>query len=196
VSSRAPRASVLLLPDELEKVPRTGALGSLQAGELIVDPPVATILGRGFLDTAATEYWQFVSRVTLGLVRVEYGGEHQSVILVRRPLVLLQFRTPEYELRERSAAVTWRIERGLLVSAEGRNRGFLRLSVAQLDGEPAAEQARVRVQMEVRNFYPWLRGSARFARFGAWLYGRTQQRLHRWITRGFLRAMAKNRCYI
>jgi hypothetical protein len=195
VSSRAPKASVLLLPDELEKVPRTGALGSLQAGELIVDPPVARILDRGFLDTAATEYWRFVSRVTLGLVRVEYG-EHQSVVLGRRPLVLLQLRTPEYERRERSAAVTWRIERGLLVSAEGRNRGFLRLSVAQLDGEPAAEQARVRVQMEVRNFYPWLRGSARFARFGAWLYGRTQQRLHRWITRGFLRAMAKNRCYI
>jgi hypothetical protein len=52
----------------------------------------------------------------------------------------------------------------------------------------------VRVQIEVRNFDPWLRGSGRFARFGAWLYGHTQQRLHRSIARGFLRSMAANHC--
>jgi hypothetical protein len=194
VSPTAPAGRLRLLPDELEKVPRTGALGSVQAGVLVVDQPLSRILGREFLDRAAAGYWRFLSRVTLGLVRVAYAGDHQSVVLIRSPLVLLRFRAPEYEFGEGSAAVTWRIEHGLLVSREGRSRGFLRLSVAQLDGEPADEQARVRVQMEVRNFYPWLRGSGRFARFGAWFYGHTQQRLHRWITRGFLRSMAADRC--
>jgi hypothetical protein len=194
VSPTAPAGRLRLLPDELERVPRTGALGSVQAGVLVVDQPLSRILGREFLDRAAAGYWRFLSRVTLGLVRVAYAGDHQSVVLIRSPLVLLRFRAPEYELGEDSAAVTWRIERGLLVSRGGRSRGFLRLSVAQLDGELADEEARVRVQMEVRNFYPWLRGSGRFARFGAWLYGHTQQRLHRWIARGFLRSMAADRC--
>jgi hypothetical protein len=196
VTTSAPAGRLRLLPDELEKVPRAGAVGSLQAGELVVGQPVSRVLGREFLDWAAAGYWRFVARVTLGLIRVGYAGDHQAVVLVRRPLVLLRFRAPEYELAERGGAVTWRIERGLLVSREGRNRGFLRLTVAQLDREPSGVHAPVRVQMEVRNFYPWLRGSGRFARFGAWLYGHTQQRVHRWIARGFLRAMAGDRCYI
>ena len=196
MTSSAPAVRLHLLPDELEKVPRAGALGSLQAGELVVPAPVSRIVSREFLDRAAPEYWRFLTRVTLGLIRVVYARDHQSVVAVGRPLVLLRFRTPEYELGERSGSVTWRIERGLLVSRQGRDSGFLRLSVAHLDEEPAGEQARVRVQMEVRNFYPWLRGSGRLARVGAWLYGHTQQRAHRRITRGFLRAMARDRCYI
>jgi hypothetical protein len=40
--------------------------------------------------------------------------------------------------------------------------------------------------MEVRNFYPWLRGSGWTARIGAGLYGLTQQRIHRFVTRRFL----------
>jgi hypothetical protein len=47
---------------------------------------------------------------------VAYAGDHQSVVLIRSPLVLLRFRAREYEFGEDSAAVTWRIERGLLVS--------------------------------------------------------------------------------
>ena len=185
-----------LLPDELEKVPRTGALGSLQAGDVVLSAPVSRILSRDFLGRAAPGYWAFLTRVTLGLIRVVYADDHQSVVLVGRPLVLLRFRAPEYELGDDAASVTWRIERGLLVSREGRGRGFLRLAVARLGDQDAGEEARVRVEMEVRNFYPWLRGSGRFARFGAWLYGHTQQRAHRWITRGFLRSMARDRCYI
>ena len=48
----------------------------------------------------------------------------------------------------------------------------------------------MRIRVEVRNFYPWLRGSGRFARFGAWLYSQTQVRIHRRITIGFLRSLA------
>jgi hypothetical protein len=55
--------------------------------------------------------------------------------------------------------------------------------------QPDAE-TRVRVRMEVRNFYPWLRGSGRFARFGAWLYGHTQLRVHVLVGNSFLRSLA------
>ena len=47
------------------------------------------------------------------------------------------------------------------------------------------------VRVEVRNFYPWLRGSGRFARFGAWLYGQTQLRIHVIVCNGFLRSLAR-----
>jgi hypothetical protein len=110
---------------------------------------------------------------------------------VARPLVLLRFRSPEYELLEGTGSVTWRIERGLLVSRNGRDQGFLRLSVTRIDEPAAGDRVPVRVQMEVRNFYPWLRGSGRFARLGVWLYSETQQRIHRSVTRGFLRSLAR-----
>ena len=42
----------------------------------------------------------------------------------------------------------------------------------------------------MRNFYPWLRGSGRFARFGAWLYSQTQLRIHVLVCNGFLRSLA------
>jgi hypothetical protein len=103
----------------------------------------------------------------------------------------LRFHSPEYELHESRGSVTWRIERGLLVARDGRDQGFLRLSVARIDEPAAGDRVQVRVQMEVRNFYPWLRGSGRFARVGVWLYSQTQQRIHRFVTRGFLRSLAK-----
>jgi hypothetical protein len=49
----------------------------------------------------------------------------------------------------------------------------------------------VRVRLEVRNFYPWLRGGGRFARFGAWLYGQTQLRIHVLVCNAFLRSLAR-----
>ena len=47
------------------------------------------------------------------------------------------------------------------------------------------------VRLEVRNFYPWLRGSERFARIGAWLYGQTQLRIHRLVCNAFLRSLGR-----
>jgi uncharacterized protein YbjT (DUF2867 family) len=183
-----PPAELRLLPDELDEVPRTGAVESVQAGELLM--PLPKVLSRDFLSRAAQEYWRFLTRTSLGLIRVAYAPDHQSVVLVARPLVLLRFRSPQYELLKDSGSVTWRIDRGLLVARDGRNRGFLRLSLARLD-EAAAERTAVRVQMEVRNFYPWLRGSGPFARLGVGLYGQTQHRIHRFLTRGFLRSLAR-----
>jgi hypothetical protein len=109
------------------------------------------------------------------------------VILLVRWLPLLRFRAPEYETSASAASVTWRIERGLLGAAEGRGSCCLRIEVRR----GTAASGTVRIRVEVRNFYPWLRGSGRFARFGAWLYSATQLRIHRRITIGFLRSLSR-----
>jgi len=191
VAAGARQTELRLLPDELGKVQRTGAVESVQAGELQLREPLSTVVNRDFLSRAAWGYWRFITRFSLGLIRVADAGDHQSIVLLGQPLVLLRFRSPDYDFRESRGSVTWRIERGLLVSRAGRDQGFLRLSVALVDEPAAGDHVPVRVQMEVRNFYPWLRGSGRFARVGVWLYSQTQQRIHRSVTRGFLRSLAK-----
>jgi hypothetical protein len=178
-------------PDRLGKVPRTGAVQSVQAGELEIRGPASRVLSRSFLRWAATAYWRLITRFTLGLIRVTFDGEDQCVVLVARPLVLLRFRSPEYQLEPDRGSVTWRIRRGILVSRSGRDRGFLRLSIAEAAQPPANGQSRLRVEMQVHNFYPWLRGSGAFATVGVWIYAQTQQRIHRAVTRRFMRRLTQ-----
>ena len=184
--SREPR----LHPDRLGTVPRTGAVGSAQAAELDLPEPVSQVMSRAFLEWAAAEYWRVITRFTLGLVRVTSDDEDQCVVLVGRPLVLLRFRAPEYETERGHASVTWRIKRGILVSRKGRGHGLLRLSLEPLELSSRNGHRRVLVQMEVSNFYPWLRGAGPFARIGVWVYAQTQQRIHRAVTRRFLHRLA------
>ena len=177
-----------LYPDRLGQVPRTGAVGSVQEAELRLEEPASSVVNRGFLERAGRAYWRLISRWTLGLIRVISDGGDQCVVLIARPFVLLRLHAPEYEVSEDRGSVIWRIERGILVSREGRERGFLRLT---LTGAGEAEgRCRVHIRMEVQNFYPWLRGTGPFARIGVWLYAQTQQRIHRSVTRGFLRRLA------
>jgi hypothetical protein len=177
-------------PDRLGKVPRTGAVESVQGAELDVREPVSRVLNPAFLEWAAAEYWRLITRFTLGLIRVRSDGQDQCVVLLARQLVLLRFHAPDYELEDGRGVVTWRIKRGILVTREGRDHGFLRLSLAPI--EPGGDgHSRVRVRMEVRNFYPWLRGTGPFASVGVWIYAQTQQRIHRAVTRRFLRRLAE-----
>jgi hypothetical protein len=147
-------------------------------------------MSRRFLEWAAAEYWRVITRFTLGLVRVVTGPDDQCVVLVARPLVLLRFHAPEYETGEGQASVTWRIKRGILVARDGRGQGFLRLSLRPVERSDEYGHATVRVEMQVHNFYPWLRGTGGFARIGVWIYAQTQQRIHRGVTRRFLRRLA------
>ena len=185
----AEESRVRLLPEQMERVPRTESVGSIEQAEILLTG-AAPISSEDFLHRAAKEYWRFVSRASLGLIRVVYARDHQSVILLARPLQLLRFRAPDYELGAARGSVTWQIERGLLVSSQGRDQGFLRMSIERIDGATADDRRAHRVTMEVRNFYPWLRGGGRFARFGTGLYSRTQLRIHRWVAKGFLRSLA------
>ena len=183
-------AELRFYPDRLGKVPRTGAVESVQAAELQLPPAHSPVLNRDFLNRAARAYWRLITRFTLGLIRIASDGADQCVVLVARPLALLRFHAPEYELRNGRGRVTWRIKRGILVSRNGRDQGFLRLSVSELDGAHRGDHVTVRLEMEVHNFYPWLRGSGAFTRVGVWIYAQTQQRIHRAVTRAFLRSLA------
>jgi hypothetical protein len=180
-------AEIRLYPDQLGKVPPTGAVSSVQEADLNLDSPADRIVTRSFLERAAHSYWRLITRFTAGLVRISSDGEDRCVVLLAKPLVLLRFHAPEYEVSEEMGSVRWRIKRGVLVAREGRNSGALLLSVAVID--EAVGSCRIHVRMEVQNFYPWLRGTGAFARIGVWVYAQTQQRIHRAVTRGFLKRL-------
>lgn len=190
---------VRLLPDPVRReVPRSGAVESEQRAEIDVPETVMAELWRPeTLERLARAYWRWLNRISLGLLRVVYEPDARTVVLLFRPFALLRFHTPEYETDESRGVVRWRIERGLLVASEGRGRGFLRISVERLHdaGESGAPvppgHVRLRVSSAVANFYPWLRGTNWFSRFGTWLYSQTQLRIHILITNGFLRSLAR-----
>jgi hypothetical protein len=191
-------ATVELLPEPEEKrIAATGAVTSVQEAELSMPAEALAGLWRPTsLERLARGYWLYLTRASRGLIRVLYGESSRTVVLGPASLALLRFRAPEYETSAESAVVKWRIERGLLVAAQGRDSGWLRIEVRRQgateppDALEATARARLRILVEVQNFYPWLRGSGRFARFGAWLYSQTQVRIHRRITVGFLRSLA------
>jgi hypothetical protein len=192
--NRAARAKVRLVRSaETERVPETGAVASVQEADVTMPSEVVAELWKAeSLERLARAYWAWLTRVTLGLIRVVYAPDSRQVVLLSRRLPLLTFHAPEYETEPERGQVTWAIARGLLVAREGRDEsGFLRITAARTDPRPAGSEETLRVTLEVRNFYPWLRGSGRFARFGAWLYGQTQLRIHVLVCNAFLRSLAR-----
>jgi hypothetical protein len=145
------------------------------------------------LERLARTYWRFLERVSLGLLRVLYTPHSREVVAVRRPLVLLRFRAPEYDVAADRGAVLWRIDRGLLVVPHGRGKGFLRISVEL--GNPsrgeASDHRTVTVCSEVSNFYPMIAGSGWFSLIGRYVYRFTQLRIHVIVTNAFLRSLAR-----
>jgi hypothetical protein len=191
---RDPAASVRIVASrESERAPETGAVASVQEAEVTLDrKQLDELWSPEHLERLARAYWRWISRVTLSLVRVVYEPDSRSVVLLSRRLPLLEFGLPEYDLASDHGCVTWRIQRGVLVARQGREQGFLRIAVHRAEGVPdSSAMETVRVRVEVRNFYPWLRGSGWFARWGAWLYSQTQLRLHVLICNGFLRSLAQ-----
>ena len=192
--NRAARAKVnLIRSEESERVPETGAVASVQEADVTMPSELVAELWKAeYLERLARAYWAWLTRVTLGLIRVVYAPDSRQIVLLSRRLPLLTFHAPEYETEPDRGRVTWAIARGLLVAREGRDRnGFLRITAARGAPRLAASEETLRVTLEVRNFYPWLRGSGRFARFGAWLYGQTQLRIHVLVCNAFLRSLAR-----
>jgi hypothetical protein len=147
-----------------------------------------------YLERLARTYWVFLSRFTLGLIRVLYTPEGREVVLLARPLRLLTFRPPEYETLPNRGTVTWRIEKGILVAPQGRNKGHLRVCVERPQPDPGGDEVKARVSSEVANFYPAIAQSwvpRKLARLGAWLYQQTQLRIHVIVTNAFLRSLAR-----
>ncbi|MDP9227895.1 MAG: hypothetical protein M3M99_02445 [Actinomycetota bacterium] len=184
---------VRLLPDpERGPVTADGPLRSVQEAELTVPTgQLAELWHPETLERLARAYWRYLSRISLGLLRVVYAGSSRSIVLLSPKLELLRFRGPQLDTGPGFGRVTWSIERGVLVSRSGRGRGYLRFDVRRIDGPDQGGEARIRVRASVANFYPFLRGSGRLTRPGAWLYSQTQLRLHVLITRGFLRSLER-----
>src|SRR4051794_34815911 len=132
-----------------------GAVRSIQGADVLL--PAAELdklWSPQNLERLARTYWRFLTRVTLGMIRVKYTDRERFVCLLFRRFVLLSFQAPEYEMDATRGVVRWRIESGVLVSARGRGgNGYLEIDVERCDDEPTGE-ARMRAEVEVANFYP------------------------------------------
>jgi hypothetical protein len=152
---------------------------------------LAKLWNTEYLERLARTYWRFLSRVSLGLIRVVYKPDAREIVLLTKPFVLLRFFAPEYETSDRGGSVTWRINKGLLVAPPGRGKGFLRITVEGPDTRPGDDAATVRVSSEVANFYPMLAGWGWGKKIFSWLYRITQYEIHTIVTNAFLRSLAK-----
>ncbi len=87
-----------------------GAVRSIQAADLTMpEAELDAIWSPMHLERLARTYWKYLSRVTLGLIRVDYTPTERYVVLIARPFVLLRFRAPEYSMDDERGVVRWRI---------------------------------------------------------------------------------------
>ena len=121
--SRAQRVAdaVIRDPKEHTAFDERGAVRSIQAADLTMpEAELDAIWTLMHLERIARTYWKYLSRVTLGLVRVAYTPTERYVVFVARPFVLLRFRAPEYSMDGERGIVRWRIRDGILVASRGR----------------------------------------------------------------------------
>jgi hypothetical protein len=185
--ARPSRAVLVDLADSTSVDRNSGAVRSVQRADLELDEAaLAEIWTPEHLERLARTYWRFLSRVTLGLIRVHYTAGQRSVVLLIPQLRLLTFVAPEYEMDATRGLVRWRIARGLLVSRRGRGgQGYLQIEVRR---RPAERAGRVilHVEVEVANFYPSIA-----SKLSRRVYDVTQSRIHVIVTYGFLRSLAR-----
>ena len=183
---RRARARVLIVQVPQSGYSEDGAVGSRQVAEVTLPrSELERIWSPEYLERLARTYWSFLSRFSLGLLRVLYSEDSREVVLLTRPFVLLRFRKPEYQIDADGGTVTWPIDRGVLVTRRGRGRGFLRLGVRREPVADGSDEVTLLVSSEVVNFYPVIA-----ARFSRWLYEQTQLRIHVIVTHAFLRSLA------
>ena len=184
--ARAPAKAVIVSPPKSTVVARDGAVRSVQLAELtLAKEDWLRLWSAANLENLARTYWRFLSRVTLGLIRVVYGENERSVVLLGRPLTLLRFDAPEYVLERDHGSVRWRIRDGLLVARAGRGCGFLALTVTHLQSD-REDRERLLIEVEVANFYP-----AIAVGFSVPVYEVTQSAIHVLVTHAFLRSLAR-----
>lgn len=168
-------------------IDRSGACRSVQSADIRMPSAALTAIWTPkHLERLARTYWRFLSRCTLGLVRVEYTERERFVVFLRRPFVLLAFKAPTYEMDGGRGIVQWRIERGVLVAPPGVGAdGYLEIDVRRTETDDP-EWVDLHVEVEVANYYPAIASA-----FTQWVYAVTQSRIHVLVTYGFLRSVAK-----
>jgi hypothetical protein len=182
---RRARARVHIVPVAQPQSAAEEGIGSKQLAEVALPrSELERIWSPEYLERLARTYWRFLTRVSLGLLRVLYTEHSRDVVVLCRPFVLLRFRAPEYAFHADGGTVTWPIDRGLLVASRGR--GYLRLTVERRpSGDDVGQEAIAVVTSEVVNFYPMIA-----SRLGRWIYDQTQLRVHVIVTHAFLRSLA------
>jgi len=167
-----------------------GSVSSKQTAEVTLPrEELERIWTAEYLERLARTYWRFLTRVSLGILRVLYTEDAREIAVLTRPFVLLRFHKPEYEFDSDSGTVTWRIDEGVLVAPSGRGKGFLRISVAR--PRELGDEVTITVTSEVANFYPMIAGWGWFSRVGRAIYRETQLRIHVVVTHAFLRSLAR-----
>ena len=174
-------------PEGAPTIDGDGAARSVQAAELRI--PAAALVALwspSSLERLARTYWRFLERCSLGLVRVAYSETDRAVVLLGRPLVLLGFDPPVYELTEDRGVVRWQIRGGALVShRQDRRGGFLQIDVRRVGGAQDGYQT-IHVEVAVLSFYPAIANA-----ISPRLYAATQSAIHVLITHAFLRSLAR-----
>jgi hypothetical protein len=181
---RGPVEAVISRPGDHTVMDLRGGVRSIQAAYVTMpEGELEELWTPMYLERLARTYWKYLSRVSLGLIRVEYTETERRVVFLRRPFVLLRFRAPEYQISHDRGIVRWRIRDGVLVARN--DEGYLEIDVRRTEPDkPGYEQAHVEV--EVANFYPAI--ATWVAR---WFYKATQSRIHVLVTQGFLRSLAR-----
>jgi hypothetical protein len=181
------RAEISGLTDATTGDIETGAVRSVQRADLLIESSALREIWTPIhLERLARTYWRFLTRVTLGLIRVRYSDDGRSIVLLAAPFRLLSFKAPEYEIAATHGVVRWGISHGLLVAKRGRDGGgYLQIDVRRADS-PAPGKDLLHVEVEVANFYP-----AIASRLSRRIYNATQSRLHVIISYAFLRSLAR-----
>jgi hypothetical protein len=182
-----PARTLIISPQESTVIASDGSVRSVQSAHVALSPAdLDRLWSPENLENLARTYWRFLTRVTLGTVRVVYGTDERRVVLLARPVTLLRFTAPEYQFDADGGRVTWLIRDGLLVARAGRDgAGLLSLDVRR---EPPRSDgtAMLHVQVEVANFYPSI-----LSGISTFVYEATQSFFHVLVTHAFLRSLAR-----
>jgi len=190
---RTARARVSIVGKPQNSSAPDGSVTTKQVAEITLPRgELDSIWNAEYLERLARTYWRFLTRMSLGLMRVLYAPDTRAIVLITSPLRLLTFHAPEYETEGNRGSVTWRIKRGLLVAPMGRGKGYLRIEVERpADDDGSSDLLSARVTSEVANFYPMIGGWGWFAKIGHFIYRITQLRIHAIVTNAFFRSLAR-----
>jgi hypothetical protein len=180
-----PARASISSPSKSTTIAADGAVRSFQSARLeLPSDDLRKLWTPAQLENLGRSYWHFLSRFTLGLVRVLYDENERRIVLITRRLTLLRFEAPTYRFDRDSGRISWQITDGLLVSRGGRCSGFLALEVRRERDD--GQSSTLAVDVEVANFYP-----AIASRLGKPVYMATQSFIHVVLTHAFLRRLER-----
>ena len=172
-------------PDDHTVMDAGGAVRSIQAANVTMpEGELEELWTPLYLERLARTYWKYLSRVSLGLIRVEYTPTRAraSCCCAGRSSCCAS-RAPEYDISDGRGIVRWRIRDGVLVASATRAT-WRSTSAATRRRSPATRRrtSRSRSRTSTRRSRPAI---------ARWFYKMTQSRIHVLVTHGFLRSLAR-----